>query len=114
MDSPFRRILAIATLAFLTAVPFAFAAEPRRPAMPKAPLRPATRTVPTLVIPDVRGQPYVFAEVALEDSGLSWHVAGGNGYAANKVVSQSPSPGTHVVDTGAPLVTRCIRASVRK
>jgi PASTA domain-containing protein len=106
MDSPVRRVAAIATVAFLTAVPFAFASNPRRAsAMPKAPLRPATRILTTLVVPEVQGQPYVFAEGALEDAGFSWHVAGGNGFAANTVVSQSPAPGTRVLDTGAPLVT---------
>jgi hypothetical protein len=105
MDSTAHRVTAIAILASLTAVPFAFAADPRQAAMPKAPLRPATRTLKTLVVPEVQGQPYVFAEGALEDAGFSWHVSGGNGFAANTVVSQSPRPGTRVLDTGAPLVT---------
>jgi hypothetical protein len=102
MASPFRRILAIVTLCFATAVPFTRAAEPRAP-LPKvrhrAPLRPA------LVVPNVQGQAYVFAEGILEDAGFAWHVTGGNGFAANTVVTQSPKPGTRVRDTGAPLVT---------
>jgi len=105
MDSPARRVTAIATLAFLTAVPFAFASNPRPASAPKAPLRPATRVLTTLVVPDIQRQPYVFAEGVLEDAGFSWHVAGGNGFSANTVVSQSPAPGTRVLDTGAPLVT---------
>jgi hypothetical protein len=105
MNSPFRRVIAIVVLAFLTAVPFTFAASPHPAAAPKAPLRPATRTLPTLVVPDVLGQPYVFAEGTLEDAGLAWHVAGGNGFATGIVVAQSPKPGTHILDTGAPLVT---------
>jgi beta-lactam-binding protein with PASTA domain len=106
MDSPLRRTAAIAFLAFVTAVPFAFAAGPHKAATPKAELRLATRTLPaTLVVPDLEGQPYVFAEGALEDAGFSWYVPGRNGFSANRVVAQSPAPGTHLVDTGAPLVT---------
>ena len=105
MDSPLRRTAAIAFLAFVTAVPFAFAAGPHAAAAPKAELRVAARTLPaTLVVPDLEGQPYVFAEGALEDAGFSWYVSGRNGFAANTVVAQSPAPGTHLVDTGAPLV----------
>lgn len=103
MDSPARRLAAIALLAFLTAVPFAFAAEPR-PDAPQAPLLPATHALTTLVVPDVRGQAYVFAEGALEDAGFSWYVSGRNGFAANTVIAQSPPPGTHVLNTGAPLI----------
>jgi len=105
MDSPVSRIAAIALLSFLTAVPFAFASEPHRVAGPKAPLRPATHTPVTLVVPDVRGQAYVFAEGALEDAGFSWYVTGRNGFSSSTVVAQSPAPGTRVLDTGAPLVT---------
>jgi len=105
MESPIRRLVAIVTLALVTVVPFAFAAGPHHAAAAKAPLRPAARTLPTLVVPDVVGQPYVFAEGALEDSGFAWHVAGGNGFSAATVVAQFPSPGTHVLNTGAPLVT---------
>jgi hypothetical protein len=105
MDSPFRRVAAIAILAFVTAVPFAFAAGPRPAAAPTPTPRPVARTLPTLVVPDLKGQPYVFAEGVLEDAGFSWYVAGRNGFAANTVVAQSPAPGTHLIDTGAPLVT---------
>jgi len=67
------------------------------------------RTAPakgTIVVPDVRGQVYVFAKGILEDSGFAWQVIGNvQGYAANNVVTQRPRPGTAVVDTGAPLVT---------
>jgi hypothetical protein len=104
MDSPLRRVSAIVVLALLTAVPFTFAASPHA-AAPKAPLRPAARTLPTLVVPDVLGQPYVFAEGTLEDAGLAWHVAGGNGFATAVVVAQTPGPGTRILNTGAPLVT---------
>jgi len=111
MDSPLRRITAIVLLASLTAVPFAFAADPRQAAAPKAPLRLSVRQLPTLVVPDVQGQAYVFAEGALEDAGFSWYVAGGHGFAANTVVTQSPAPGTRVLDNGAPLVTLTVKRS---
>ena len=105
MESPRRRVAAIALLSFLTAVPFAFASEPRRAVGSKAPLRPAAHAEATLVVPDVQGQAYVFAEGALEDAGFAWYVAGRNGFSSSTVVSQSPAPGTRVLDTGAPLVT---------
>jgi len=101
MASPFRRILAIVTLCFATAAPFTRAAEPRAP-LPKS-KHPAPAR-PTLVVPNVQGQAYVFAKGILEDAGFAWHVTGGNGFAANTVVSQSLKPGTRVRDTGAPLV----------
>jgi hypothetical protein len=102
MDSPFRRILAIVTLCFATAAPFTRAAEPRAP-LPKAKHRAPVRVA--LVVPNLRGQAYVFAKGILADEGFAWHVTGGNGFSANTVVSQSPKPGTRVRDTGAPLVT---------
>lgn len=60
----------------------------------------------TLVVPKVRGQAYVFAKGILEDSGFAWKVTGGvNGFAANFVASQTPAPGTRLVDTGSPTIT---------
>jgi beta-lactam-binding protein with PASTA domain len=75
-----------------------------RAASPNVPnATPAKRT---LVVPEVRGQVYVFAKGILEDAGFSWQVIGAvQGYAANTVQSQRPKPGAIVVDTGAPLVT---------
>jgi PASTA domain len=102
MASPFRRILAIVTLSFATVVPFTRAAEPGA-SLPKVRHRTHVRTV--LVVPNVNGQAYVFAKGILEDAGCAWRVTGGNGFAANTVVAQSPKPGTLVRDTGAPLVT---------
>src|SRR5262245_6722499 len=59
-----------------------------------------------LVVPDVRDQVFVFAKGMLEDGGFGWKVDGGvRGFAANRVVSQSPAPGTLVFDTGSPEVT---------
>jgi hypothetical protein len=65
-----------------------------------------------LSVPDVRGKPYVFAEGMLEERGFAWHVKGDvPGFAANAVASQSPAPGTRVVDTGAPTVALQLRAN---
>ncbi len=59
-----------------------------------------------LTVPSVDGQAFVFAKGILEDSGFAWRVSGPvHGYAANKVLAQSPAAGTRVVDTGAPTVT---------
>lgn len=67
-----------------------------------------TRTLapPTKTVPGVIGQPYVFAESSLQQEGFGWKVAGPvAGWAGVIVSSQSPLPGTRVVDTGAPLIT---------
>ena len=59
----------------------------------------------TLVVPDVRGQAYVFAKVILEDAGFAWRVQGAvSGFSANLVASQLPAPGARVLDTGAPTI----------
>lgn len=60
----------------------------------------------TLDVPDVTGQAYVFAKGILQDHGFAWHVSGVvQGFAANTVVMQNPTPGTTVLDTGAPTIT---------
>jgi hypothetical protein len=69
-----------------------------------APAGPAP--TPTVMVPDLRGQAFVFAKGTLEDAGFAWHVVGSvHGYAANRVVSQTPAAGTKLKDTGAPTVT---------
>jgi PASTA domain len=61
---------------------------------------------PTVVVPDLVGQAFVFAKGSLEDAGFAWRVAGSiHGYAVNRVVSQSPVAGAKLKDTGAPTVT---------
>jgi len=61
---------------------------------------------PTATVPDIAGQAFVFAKGTLEDGGFAWRVVGSvHGYAANRVVSQSPAAGTKLKDTGAPTVT---------
>jgi len=65
-----------------------------------------------LVVPDVRRQAYVFAKGTLGDAGFSWRVAGAvEGYPANLVATQSPLPGTRLVDTGAPLIVLTLARS---
>jgi PASTA domain len=75
----------------------------------KAPTPVATPR-PTLLVPDIRGQAFVFAKGILEDGGFGWRVtAGARGYATNVVVSQEPAAGTVVEDTGAPTVKLTMR-----
>jgi cell division septation protein DedD len=60
---------------------------------------------PTVVVPDVTGQAFVFAKGTLEDAGFAWHVGGKvQGFSTNVVATQTPAPGTKLIDTGAPLV----------
>jgi PASTA domain-containing protein len=76
-------------------------APTERPTLVPVPPGPAT-----LDVPDVTGQAYVFAKGILQDQGFAWHVRGPvQGYAANTVATQSPSAGTTVLDSGAPIVT---------
>ena len=66
-----------------------------------------TTTTPltVLVVPDVRHQAYVFAKGTLSDAGFGWQVVGTvEGYASNTVETQTPEPGTRVIDTGAPKI----------
>jgi hypothetical protein len=71
---------------------------------------PAVTPRPTLVVPDVRGQAFVFAKGILEDSGFGWRVtAGVQGYATNVVATQQPAAGTRVQDTGAPMLKLTLR-----
>jgi hypothetical protein len=61
---------------------------------------------PTVVVPSVTGQAFVFAKGMLEDGGFAWRVTGKiRGYSANTVVTQTPHAGTKLLDTGAPVVT---------
>lgn len=84
---------------------------------------PTTGAVPTvaprphapaaLMVPDVRNLAFVFAKGALEDAGFAWRVVGKvQGFPANTVVAQSPSPGAKMLDNGAPLVV--LRLQVAK
>jgi PASTA domain len=98
------RLTAVAAAGLLVSATISLAAD-----------KPATATKPTthtsapqqvMTVPDVRGQLFVFASGTLEDNGFGWKVRGAvQGYPANVVAAQSPQPGAHVLDTGAPTIT---------
>jgi hypothetical protein len=90
-------------LVVLATATITFAAETRQTAAPNAPVAQAAPT--TLLVPDVRRQAYVFVKSTLEEAGFAWRVTGSvAGFSANLVATQSPAPGTIVVDTGAPTI----------
>ncbi|HEY2072106.1 MAG TPA: PASTA domain-containing protein [Gaiellaceae bacterium] len=100
-----RRLLFIAAVIVgLAVTAISFAADRRLAVVPTAQGRlPSTPL--TLVVPDVRNEAFVFAKGQLQDGGFAWKVTGGApGYSANIVVTQSPAPGTKLLDTGAPLI----------
>jgi hypothetical protein len=100
------RLVALTLIWLLAASSLTFAAAGRR--IQERSSRPAAAPKPkqeTLVVPEVRGQAYVFAKGILEDAGLAWRVEGTvRGYAANLVSAQNPAPGTRVLDEGAPTI----------
>ena len=101
-----RRLLFIAAVfVALAMTAISFAADRRLAVAPtSASQLPATPL--TLVVPDIRREAFVFAKGQLQDAGFAWKVVGGApGFPANIVVSQSPAPGTRLIDTGAPLIT---------
>jgi PASTA domain len=98
------RLTAVAAAGLLVSATISLAAD-----KPVQATKPVTHTsVPkqVLVVPDLRGQLFVFASGTLEDNGFGWKVRGAvGGYPANVVVSQAPKAGTHVLDTGSPTIT---------
>ena len=104
-----RRLVALTLVWLLATAALTYAASRRAASGPPPAATTTTAAAPvtpaTSVVPDVVDQPYVFAEGTLGDAGFSWHVEGSvQGFSANVVASQSPAPGTHVVDTGSPLI----------
>jgi len=99
------RVVALTAILVLGSATISFAAENTLLA-PGAKVEPAAVPAPPLLsVPDVRGQAYVFAKGTLEERGFAWRVAGSvQGYPANTVVSQTPVPGTRIVDTGQPTI----------
>lgn len=96
------RLTAVGAAVLLVSATISLAAD--KPTMAKPASHPVSQKV--LTVPDLRGQLFVFASGTLEDGGFGWKVSGGvGGFPSNVVVSQSPKPGTHVIDTGAPAVT---------
>lgn len=107
------RAVIVAVVWILGTAAFTFAADstivgPSPSAEPTQPAQPQE-----LVVPSVVGQAYVFSKGILEDAGFAWGVTGSvRGYSSNRVLTQSPAPGTRVVDTGAPTVTlRLVRGA---
>ena len=97
------RLAALAAAGLLVSATISLAADKPTVRVPAA-HKSAQRHV--MVVPDVRSQLFVFASGNLEDGGFGWKVRGSvGGFPANVVVSQSPKPGTHVIDTGAPTIT---------
>src|ERR1700751_670305 len=97
------RVTAVAAGVLLVSATISLAAD--KPAAPKPPKQPAAQRQ-VLVVPVVTHQMFVFASGMLEDGGFGWKVRGAvEGYPANVVAAQSPSPGTHVLNTGAPTIT---------
>jgi hypothetical protein len=96
-------VLVLGALALTAGLTFAASQTAAPPASTTA---ATTTTQQTLTVPDLRNQAFVFAKGQLQDGGFAWKVVGSvQGYAANTVVSQSPPPGTKLIDTGSPLVT---------
>ena len=97
------RLTAVAAAGLLVSATISLAAD--KPTLAKKPAH-AAKPQQVMTVPDVTGQLFVFASGALEDNGFGWKVRGAvKGYPANVVVSQSPSPGAHVLDNGAPTIT---------
>jgi beta-lactam-binding protein with PASTA domain len=100
-----RLLLPAAVLVALTMAAITYAAG-QKLVVPPASVGTQAETIVTVVVPDVRRESFVFAKSELQDAGFAWAVKGKvQGYPANTVASQSPPPGTKLVDTGAPLVT---------
>src|SRR3990172_1536751 len=115
LSSLLNRLVALGVVAFVgsTSLTFAAGGSKRAPEQKPDPVPPAPEDEAQsyLVVPDVRRQAYVFAKGMLEDSGFAWRVDGRvEGFSGNLVVSQTPPPGTRVLDTGAPeIVVRLAR-----
>jgi hypothetical protein len=98
------RIAVVAAVWILGSGTLTFAAERHLYAHVEA-KAPTPAAKPTLVVPDIRGQAFVFGKGILEDDGFGWRVTGRvHGYPTNLVASQTPAPGTRLEDTGAPTI----------
>jgi PASTA domain len=98
------RLAIVGVVLLLASATLAVGAAKKMAATPQG--APAPVTTPTVTVPDIDGQAFVFAKGTLEDAGLAWKVVGSvHGYAANKVAKQSPAAGTKLKDTGAPTIT---------
>jgi PASTA domain len=98
------RLTAVAAAGLLVSATISLAAD--KPSMAKKPATHAATLRQVKTVPDLRGQLFVFASGMLEDGGFGWKVRGSvEGYPSNVVFSQSPRPGAHVLNTGAPTIT---------
>jgi hypothetical protein len=98
------RLAVVGVVLLLASATLAVGAAKRLTAVPNG--APAPVAAATVVVPDVTGQAFVFAKGTLEDTGFAWRVVGSvHGYAANKVLNQTPTAGTKLKDTGAPTIT---------
>jgi PASTA domain-containing protein len=98
------RLAIVGVVLLLASATLAVGAAKRMAAVPQG--APAPVTTPTVTVPDIAGQAFVFAKGTLEDAGLAWKVVGGvHGFAVNKVAKQTPAAGTKLKDTGAPTIT---------
>jgi hypothetical protein len=108
MSSFVPRLLALTVIWLFATAALTFAAAHRMGAGPAVvPVTKVAAAAPPriLVVPDLRRQAFVFSKGTLSDAGFSFRIQGPvKGFASNTVVSQSPAPGTRVLDTGAPLV----------
>jgi hypothetical protein len=108
MTSFVPRLLALTVVWLFATAALTFAAAHRMGAAPAVvPVTKVAAAAPqrVLIVPDLRHQAFVFSKGTLSDAGFSFRIQGSvQGYASNTVVSQSPAPGTRVLDTGAPLV----------
>jgi PASTA domain len=104
------RMAVIGLVWLLATATLTYAAGEKLTTPAKVPTTPAATPRPTLIVPDIRGQAFVFAKGILEDGGFGWRVTGSvHGYATNVVSTQQPTPGTRVVDTGAPTLKLTLR-----
>jgi PASTA domain-containing protein len=97
------RIALIGGVLLFASATLTWGAAQRLGAVPSSNRTPVQK--PTVVVPDVTGQAFVFAKGTLADAGFAWQVSGKvRGYATNTVATQTPAAGTKLIDTGAPLV----------
>jgi PASTA domain len=98
------RVIFVVALAGLVFAGLTYAAQQSVATQPpQVSATPLTTQPQVLIVPDIRGQAFVFAKGMIQDAGFAWHVTGSiHGYAVDTVASQRPTAGTRVVDTGSP------------
>lgn len=109
------RVIFVVVLAVLVFAGLTYAAQQSVATQPPQVTSTTQTTQPqVLIVPDVRGQAFVFAKGMIQDAGFAWHVTGPiSGYAVDTVSTQRPTAGTRVVDTGAPILTLTLTRNAR-